>query len=1463
MPKVFISYRRNDSADIVKRLHSRLEMQFEPGSVFYDIDSIPAGVDFRKRLSGAVEQSDALLAVIGNCWLDAAYQNGAKQGKRRLDDPDDYVYIEIEAALSLGVPVIPVLVDGTSMPAETDLPGGLKELAYKNAAEVRLGPEFNVHVDRLIHSLKDLIKDQQELWDSLQRARDVAEKDPEWALSRARKVLERVVREVYERRIGEPAGTRSLEKIVERLIDQWYLPRDLVLDVLLSKIGGVGERAKGITTADSERALAQLAEILKWYTEIERPDGIGQLPAQKRPTVSAATRLAEPLPASPVKSRIAVVPKGLRSFDKDDADYFLELLPGPRDKDGLPESIRFWKQRIEATDELTFTVGVIYGPSGCGKSSLMKAGLLPRLADGIRMVYVEATAEDTEARLLKGLRKHFPGLSSDLDLTATLTGLRHGQGLDKCDKVLIVLDQFEQWLHAKRQHEDPDLVRAFRQCDGERVQAIVMVRDDFWIALSRFMDGVQIELLKGQNAAMVDLFDVRHAKKVLTSFGRSFGALPANLSKDQESFLDRSVSGLAQDDRVISVRLALFAEMFKGKPWTLATLKEVGGTQGVGVTFLEETFSAAGADAKHRLHQKAARAVLKALLPEQGTDIKGNMRSRQELMEASGYRDRPKEFDELIRILDKELRLMTPTDPEGVDFDAPNTKLETSQKYYQLTHDYLVPSLREWLTRKQMETRRGRAELRLADRAVVWKAKPANRLLPSLWEYLEIRLLTDKKKWTEPQRMMMGKSGRVLGTRTGTAAALLIAILFGGWEVNGRFQAKSLVKRLVAADITEVPGIITELDGYRRWADPLLRQEDSQAAPASIKKLHVGLALLPVDGAKVAELRERLPLVSPREFLVVRDALLPYKDNVVEALWNVALDQKQKDKQRFQGACALATYSPQDQRWNQVSSIVTRYLVSLETSALVAWRDALRPAKGQLVNSLAVIYRDTARKEQSRIYATETLADFAADRPDTLFELLADAEPFQFEVMFNKLSEQRNTAVAMANGELRKSLWQKETESQREFLAKRQANAGVALLRLGAPEKVWTVLKPVSESASAMLYGIDPRVRSYFIHRLSPLGGNPQLILQQLDAERDVTIRAGLVLTLGEFKEMQLSLAGLSSTRRQLLIEKLLADYANEPDAGLHGAVEWLLRKWDRVAQLDAALEKLRSNEQQLQGRKSTDMRRWYVNTQKQTFVIVDADQFWMGSSASEPGRESIESQHCKRIGRRFAISAHETTKEQFDRFEKGRPDIVKMDTRDWVKTGDSPQVRMTWYEAAAYCNWLSQQEGISKEQWCYEPNDQGKYAAGMKAKDRFWELSGYRLPTEAEWEYACRAGTVTSRYYGLTEELLPQYARYVSNSQEHTWPVGSLMPNDLGLFDMLGNAWEWCFDLYANYPEQATEVSKDLPTTRQVADGDRRVARGSAFFSRPRVVRSAVRYDLPAGDREYNVGFRPARTYP
>jgi formylglycine-generating enzyme required for sulfatase activity len=123
----------------------------------------------------------------------------------------------------------------------------------------------------------------------------------------------------------------------------------------------------------------------------------------------------------------------------------------------------------------------------------------------------------------------------------------------------------------------------------------------------------------------------------------------------------------------------------------------------------------------------------------------------------------------------------------------------------------------------------------------------------------------------------------------------------------------------------------------------------------------------------------------------------------------------------------------------------------------------------------------------------------------------------------------------------------------------------------------------------------------------------------------------------------------------------------------------------------------------------------------------------------------------------------------------------------------------------------------------------------------------------------------VTSRYYGVTETLLPQYAWYQVNGQNRTWPTGSLLPNDLGLFDMQGNADEWCFDRYNDYRTETVtnKVFEDIPLTQPVEDAVRRVLRGGAFYNLTVVMRSADRYNHHPADRNSRIGFRPARTWP
>ena len=340
-------------------------------------------------------------------------------------------------------------------------------------------------------------------------------------------------------------------------------------------------------------------------------------------------------------------------------------------------------------------------------------------------------------------------------------------------------------------------------------------------------------------------------------------------------------------------------------------------------------------------------------------------------------------------------------------------------------------------------------------------------------------------------------------------------------------------------------------------------------------------------------------------------------------------------------------------------------------------------------------------------------------------------------------------------------------------------------------------------------------------------------------------------------------------------------DLYQDPDPGVHGAAEWLLRQWkqqDKLKEIDEQWGQQREQRQQrikeeLARDKDRARPKWYVTGHGQTMVVVPGPvDFWMGSPSTEAGRYPRETLHRQRIGRTFAIAAKSVTVEQFRRYLMANAEIQKefdaggeaaMILQKYNPERDCPISGVSWYMAAAYCNWLSEQEGLSEKEWCYLPNPDGKYGEGMKLAPAYLQRTGYRMPTEAEWEYACRSGATTSRYYGESEELLPKYAWHQRNAAARSRPVGSLKPNDLGLFDMHGNVWSWCQVRFKDYATGNGDTAiEDKDDALTIFRGERRVVRGGSFTYLAVTVRSANRGgDVPAYHHN-SVGFRAARTF-
>ena len=284
-----------------------------------------------------------------------------------------------------------------------------------------------------------------------------------------------------------------------------------------------------------------------------------------------------------------------------------------------------------------------------------------------------------------------------------------------------------------------------------------------------------------------------------------------------------------------------------------------------------------------------------------------------------------------------------------------------------------------------------------------------------------------------------------------------------------------------------------------------------------------------------------------------------------------------------------------------------------------------------------------------------------------------------------------------------------------------------------------------------------------------------------------------------------------------------------------------------------------------------------YAAPNEHTMVVIPAGEFTMGSPRTERGRMDDETPHRVRIPRTYAIATTEVTNTQFARFLADASDYAagwhaRTNARFGVpprfsafsRTPDSPQVGVSWYDAARYCNWLSEQADIPKQQWVYP--DVIDAEGGIDLAADYLRRTGYRLPTEAEWEHAARAGTATSWHFGDDDRLLGRYGWYDANTgRERAFPVGRLLPNPWGLFDMLGNVWEWTFDRRRPYPTDVRVTDDVEDPTLRVSNDIARTRRGGSFAYEWFTLRSAARGDttyFPNQTRD-NVGFRVARTMP
>ncbi len=1107
---------------------------------------------------------------------------------------------------------------------------------------------------------------------------------------------------------------------------------------------------------------------------------------------------------------------------------------------------------------------------------------------------------------------------------------------------------------------------------------------------------------------------------------------------------------------MIPVRLALFAEMVKNRPWVPSTLRELGGSQGVGVAFLEEAFGP-GAPPLRRYYANAVREVLSRLLPDKGADIKGNLRSRNELMEACGLAGRSRNFEDVLHILDTELRLITPAEFELPAAVPGGERRAAADPYFQLTHDYLVQPVRRWLTSKQRRTRRGRAELRLDELATDWRQKPETRNLPSLWEFLSVNVLTHRADWSATQRDLLRHATRFYAVRSVAILAVLALALFLGSRYRGRASARDLFDQLLVARTSDVPRIVEQMRDERQWVLPLLQNPATVLGrvPDARERLNLSLALLPDDSTQVDFLTQSMSHVNVSDLPIIFDTLLPYREACRTQIWN-DLENSDDPASSLALAAAVAAFDPHSPNWRDVAPRVANALVTTNPLQLAEWLALLSPVAAVLTGPLVDVYTDAAREDAAeRNLARIALQEFAGEntaqvvrmmvncidkdfpallslleanaveavplltveciRPPTalyvaspgdwpvpsasavqqieaaggfvhagfaicphlpltqLQPLLLDLQQAAFrpicfrpyrghddglrvaavwtrdgrrsewllDATLDQLQQrdeqlqaagllpvdvcgyvregERYAAVwtepssrgdraeiyaGLSNqdpragndawvshglrptrrqifldeqGRLRHCMvwginaydteesyhWQghrvglkrlfavrpfpldvsamvqspvptdqdpvrltclwrrngKRTEAQlvmadsqdehdrrsreladlgyhpvsitcvdvpaqpscfvsvwhrplvsdaaHDAYLLRRAKAAAALLQLGHAERVLPLLR----------FGAEPDLRSLLIHTLARSQCALEILSEHLYRETDAGIRQGLLLAL-----LDLDASQMSSDLRSQLIAVLRTWYQSDPHSGMHAVIASCLKQWGVEDTLPLA--------EFPQGPPGLANQSWWHANPDECFALIDVTQasepFVMGCPESEVEYGWFERLHLKNLKRRYAIGMREVTVQQFREFLAANPDVDHALTEE--EHAEMPQTRVTWYLAAQYCNWRSEMAGIPPDEWCFRPNADGLYADGMSLAPDYLKKTGYRLPTETEWEYACRAGTTTARFFGRTPRLLSQYAWYSDNSQNHVHDVATLKPNPFGLYDVFGN---------------------------------------------------------------------------
>ncbi|MFF3677123.1 SUMF1/EgtB/PvdO family nonheme iron enzyme [Streptomyces sp. NPDC002120] len=654
------------------------------------------------------------------------------------------------------------------------------------------------------------------------------------------------------------------------------------------------------------------------------------------------------------------------------------------------------------------------------------------------------------------------------------------------------------------------------------------------------------------------------------------------------------------------------------------------------------------------------------------------------------------------------------------------------------------------------------------------------------------------------------------------------------------------LERLLTVGADELPAFIARLSEHRGVVEERIGQvlrgeaalrSGSDAPLSDGEAFRLRLFLAVGDPAQADWIVRNLHCAGPRELSVARRLLAPFAEDCAQHLWSAVGGGVGGPDGRLRAAVLLGDMDVRDPRLIRAAEAVTAELLAQDQLQLRAWLDALGNGAECLLDPLVATAVDDGVRETLREIAVSLLHQVAGSRGDLLAQAAVGGPRHTYPEIVRWLAEAPESAVREdATVALRVVLNTTPAadldETRRVRLGSRRAAAACTLLRFSESEGI------LGQLATSP----DPEFATQFAHQARHRGVSGPLLAGMLAEAPTSEARYHLLMALGSHEPDAFATSGEFGRLR----DHMLGLHVDDGDPGVHSATRWLDRRWSgRLGTAGAAGEAAYD---------PSGRRGWFSGTPhgtRLTFSVFRPGALISGSPESERERSAYESpQRLTGISRSFALCTAQVTRGEFEGFmaETGRVGLP--DISEWSDKSVEPVVAPTWYEAADFCEWLSSKVGLHDLGSGY-----GRDLDDHPVLEPAW--NGFRLPTEAEWEYACRAGTVTAYSFGSDRELLDEYGWSADNSGLKTHEAGLLRPNPAGLFDIHGQCWEWCSDWYALYGAAPVVDPLGPPL------GDRRVLRGGCWNLGARYARSACRNAHIPSNRNYYITFRIVLTVP